>query len=206
MAPLHPPAAEGSPPAFERYNPSVSNHRTSEPSLSPSQPEAWLRGPLPDVAPHLMPVAHALIQAAEDLQAAAAGLSAVELWERPGGAASAGFHLIHVAGSIDRLLTYARGEALTAEQRTAAAAEVRAAEPGREAGALVAEARAAIDKALAQIRSTPPEALLEARTVGRARLPSTVLGLLFHVGEHTQRHVGQLIATAKVVRGRGGRP
>jgi hypothetical protein len=183
----------------------VSNHRTFEPSLSPSQPEAWLRGRLPDVAPHLMPAAHALVQAAEDLERVAAGLSTAELWDRPGGAASAGFHLAHVAGSLDRLLTYARGEALTAEQRAAAAAEARVADSGLEAGALVARAQAAIDQALAQIRATPSEAVLEPREVGRARLPSTVLGLLFHVAEHTQRHVGQLIATAKVARERASR-
>jgi uncharacterized damage-inducible protein DinB len=73
--------------------------------------------------------------------------------------------------------------------------------PGdEEAGPLVARVHAAIDVALAQLRATPRAALLEAREVGRARLPSTVLGLLFHVAEHTQRHTGQVIATAKVVR------
>jgi uncharacterized damage-inducible protein DinB len=108
---------------------------------------------------------------------------------------------VHIAGSIDRLLTYARGEALNETQRAAAFAESALAEAG-EAAPLVARAQAAIETALLQIRATPAESLLEPRAVGRARLPSTVLGLLFHVAEHTQRHVGQLIATAKAVQDR----
>jgi uncharacterized damage-inducible protein DinB len=162
-------------------------------------PEPWLRGPLPNVDPHLMPAAHALVQASEDLAQAAAGLTPEQLRARPGGAASVGFHLVHIAGSIDRLLTYARDEALSEKQRAAATAEAGAAESG-DAASLIAQAQAAIEVALAQIRDTPAGTLLEPRAVGRARLPSTVLGLLFHVAEHTQRHVGQLIATAKAVR------
>jgi uncharacterized damage-inducible protein DinB len=103
-----------------------------------------------------------------------------------------------VAGSIDRLLTYARGQSLSEAQRAAARAEAQ--ESDADGAALVALAQAAIDVALAQLRSTPRESLLDVRTVGRAALPSTVLGLLFHVAEHTQRHTGQVITTAKVVR------
>lgn len=162
--------------------------------------EAWLSGPVPGIDPHLMPVAHALLQARSDLSQATQDLAAEQLWARPGGAASIGFHLRHIPGSIDRLLTYARGEALTDEQRNAAAAEGTVG-PEREAGALMAALSVAIDAALAQLRQTSPAMLLEPRTVGRAKLPSTVLGLLFHIAEHTQRHTGQVIATAKVVRG-----
>jgi uncharacterized damage-inducible protein DinB len=160
--------------------------------------EAWLRGPLEGVDPYLMPAAHALVQSREDLAQAVAGLGRGALQERPGGAASLSFHLRHVAGSIDRLLTYARGQALSDVQRAAAGAEAQ--ESDADGAALVALAQAAIDVALAQLRSTPRESLLDARPVGRAALPSTVLGLLFHVAEHTQRHTGQVIATAKVVR------
>lgn len=163
------------------------------------QPEPWLRGPLDGVDPYLMPAAHALTHAAEDLARAVEGLSPAALWTRPGGAASAGFHLRHVAGSIDRLLTYARGESLSDAQRAAGLAEEQPGAPG-DAPALLAEALRAIETALAQIRATPRDALLEPRGVGRAQLPSTVLGLLFHVAEHTQRHTGQLIATARAVR------
>ena len=162
-------------------------------------PEPWLRGPLPGVDPYLMPAAHALTHAGEDLARAAVDVPPEALWTRPGGAASVGFHLRHIAGSIDRLLAYARGEGLTDAQRAAARAEEAPGAPG-DADALLAGAQAAIARALAQIRATPRESLLEARAVGRAGLPSTVLGLLFHVAEHTQRHTGQLIATARAVR------
>ncbi len=171
----------------------------------PMSPEPWLRGPLPDVPPLLMPAAHALVHAREEVERAAAGLSEDELWTRPGGAASAGFHLAHIAGSIDRLLTYARGTQLDEAQREALAEEARLGETRPPLAVLVAHADAAVDDALAVIRATPEETLLEARAVGRHGLPTTVIGLLFHVAEHTQRHVGQLVTTAKIVRGLGGR-
>jgi uncharacterized damage-inducible protein DinB len=147
-----------------------------------------------------MPAAHALVQAREDIAAAADGSSEEELWHRPGGAASAGFHLRHLAGSLDRLYTYARGESLSPDQLAALRAE---SEPGGGATALIAGAAAAIDRALDQLRRTPAESLGETRPVGRARLPATVLGLLAHGAEHTARHTGQLITTLKVVRGLG---
>ena len=165
---------------------------------SPALPEVWLRGPLPGIQPLLMPAAHALLQAGEDVERAATGATEDELWQRPGGAASAGYHLQHLAGSLDRLLTYARGESLSEAQRRALAGE---GTPGASADALVAAAMAAIERALEQLRGTPAERLLEPREVGRARLPSTVLGLLFHAAEHTSRHAGQLVTTLKVVRG-----
>ena len=164
------------------------------------QPEAWLRGPVEGIDPYLLPAAHGLIQAREDLARAAAGLTAEQLWARPGDAASVGFHLRHVAGSIDRLLAYARGEPLTPAQREAAMAE-KSPEASLDLARLQAGVAGAIERALAQMRATSREALLEPRAVGRAALPSTVLGVLFHLAEHAQRHTGQAIATAKAVRG-----
>lgn len=163
-----------------------------------AEPEFWMRGIRVDgIAPALQPVAHALLQAVEDAEDAAAPLDAEALWMRPGGAASAGFHLRHMAGSLDRLTTYARGEALADAQFAALRAE---SEPGAAAAALLAELRAAVDRALDQLRATPDAALDEPREVGRARLPSSVRGLLYHAGEHTSRHAGQLATTAKIVR------
>lgn len=162
--------------------------------------EVWLRGPLAGFDPLLMPAAHALAQVREEVEAVGLALSPEELWRRPGGAASAGFHLRHLAGSIDRLLTYARGEQLSEAQYAALRAEGEPGDPPAEAAELVAGALAAIDRALRQLAETPREALPEARAVGRQRLPSTVLGLLFHVAEHSQRHAGQLATTARVVR------
>ena len=160
-------------------------------------PEVWLRGPLPDVVPPLTPAAHALLQAREELTRAVAAASTEEVWQRPGAAASAGYHLQHLAGSLDRLLTYARGESLDEGQRRALLQE---GTPGASAPALLSAAHAAIDQAVDQIRGTPAEILLDPREVGRARLPSTVLGLLFHAAEHTTRHSGQVVTTLKALR------
>lgn len=163
-------------------------------------PELWLRGPVPDVAPLLQPVAHALLQAVEDIRRIVTPLGRDALWARPGGAASVGFHVRHAAGSLDRLFTYARGERLSSTQLATLKGETAPEEQGNaEAGDLVAAFEAQVERALAQLRDTPEDRLTAAREVGRAKLPSTVIGLLFHGAEHTLRHVGQTIATAKVV-------
>jgi hypothetical protein len=167
-----------------------------------SEPEVWLRGALPDVEPLLQPVAHSLLQCRLEARATVPTLSAPELWVTPGGAASAGYHVRHAIGSLDRLFTYARGEQLSREQMAALREEGRIDERLGIQDALVADFDAAVERALAQLRATDSATLLEPREVGRARLPSTVLGLLFHAAEHTQRHVGQLVTTAKIVRGR----
>jgi uncharacterized damage-inducible protein DinB len=170
----------------------------ARPALYP--PEPWLRGPVPGVPPLLMPAAHALLQVSEDVERAAAGLTPEELWARPGGAAAVGFHLRHIAGSLDRLFTYARGEALNEAQRATLAVEGDPGAPPATADSLVAAALRALHGAIAELRSTPSDSLAERRFVGRAQLPSTVLGLLFHAAEHAQRHAGQLVTTAKIVR------
>jgi uncharacterized damage-inducible protein DinB len=162
-----------------------------------TMPEVWLRGPLDGFARELMPVAHSLVQVREEVSTLARGLSRDQLWSRPGGAASVGFHLKHLAGSLDRLLTYARGEALGG-QLAVLDDEARGDE---DAAALTATAMSAIERALHQVRATPVDVLFDARAVGRARLPSTVVGLLFHAAEHSQRHAGQAVTTAKIVSG-----
>jgi hypothetical protein len=164
-----------------------------------SAPEVWLRGPIPAVPALLQPVAHSLLQCREELRAQVVGLTPEQIWARPSGAASIGFHARHAAASLDRLFTYARGELLSAAQRAALAAE---AEPGSTpapGAALVAAFDEAVERSLEQLRTTPETTLLEFRGVGRAHLPSTVLGLLFHAAEHAQRHIGQLVTTAKVL-------
>jgi uncharacterized damage-inducible protein DinB len=163
--------------------------------------EAWLRGPVDGVDPVLMPAAHALIGAREEITAAVAGLSADALRRTPGGAAAVGFHLRHLAGSIDRLLTYAQGRALSDEQRAALGAEQSPLPAEVTTESLTNLAQSAIDRALAAIRASDPSTLHDARGVGRKALPSTVYGLLCHIAEHTTRHTGQIIATAKIVRG-----
>jgi uncharacterized damage-inducible protein DinB len=163
-----------------------------------AQPEVWMRGPVPDVPPLLQPAAHSLLQSLEEVRAVVGPLSTDHLWARPGGAPSVGFHVRHAAGSLDRLLTYARGEGLSEEQRAELAAE---GEPGSPAADLVAAFERQVDRALGQLRRTDESTLLEPRGVGRLQLPSTVLGLLFHAAEHTQRHAGQAITTARIVQG-----
>ena len=164
------------------------------------QTEAWQRGPVSGFEPLLMPVVHALIQAREDLERLATSVPAEHVWHRPGGAASIGFHVRHAGGALDRLFTYARGEALSDAQRATLRAEGEAGDPPVSISALVADVSRHIDQAFEQLRNTPPTALLDDRKVGRAGLPATVLGLLFHAAEHTTRHVGQAITTALVQR------
>ena len=163
--------------------------------------EVWLRGPVYGIPQALMPVAHALLQAKEDAARAAEGLSDEALWTRPGGAASAGFHLFHMAQSLDRLMTYARGETLTDSQRTALALE-KSGEIDAGADDLIELVGISVERALRQLRCTSEAALAGERRIGRAMFPSTVLGVLFHAAEHTTRHAGQLITTVKVVTGR----
>jgi hypothetical protein len=176
--------------------------------MAADTPDVWLRGPVSEVPPLLQPVAHALLQAAEEAEALLNGFPDDLLWTRPAGVASAGFHLQHMGGVVDRLFTYARGEPLSPQQRRNLAAEGEPTESARRDSALTQSARtgralvsafqAQVEVALAQLRGTDERTLTDARGVGRAQLPSTVLGLLVHAAEHTQRHLGQLIVTVRV--------
>jgi uncharacterized damage-inducible protein DinB len=171
--------------------------------MSTVLPEVWLRGPVYGIPALLMPVAHTLAQASEDAREAAAGLTPAQLAARPGGAASASFHLFHAAHALDRLLTYARGEALAESQRSALDVE-KAGSIDADADELLDQFDAAIERALRQLRCTPEKSLMSERAIGSRRLPTTVLGILFHAAEHTSRHVGQLITTVRIVAAAGG--
>ena len=164
--------------------------------------EAWLRGPVPGVPPLLQPVAHALLQAREELAAALVDFPPALLNERPGDVASVGFHLRHLAGVLDRTFTYARGEALNAPQQAALAAATAplAAADAETLAQLLRRFGQQVDRALTQLRGTEFASLAEPRGVGRAQVPSTVIGLLVHAAEHTTRHLGQLLVTAKWAR------
>ena len=167
----------------------------------PQETEAWQRGPVQGFAPLLMPIVHTLIQVQEDLQHLVGTVPQEHVWQRPGGAASIAFHVSHTGGALDRLFTYARGEVLSDAQRAAARAEGGASDPPASLAVLAADVNATIERALDQLRSTTADSLLDERKVGRAGLPSNVLGLLFHAAEHCTRHVGQAITTAKVLAG-----
>ena len=163
------------------------------------QTEVWQRGPVPGFDPLLMPVVHALLQTREDLERLTGQVPSEQVWLRPGGAASIGFHVRHTGGALDRLFTYARGEALSDAQRSALREEGAAGDPPAPLSTVVSGVDTIIDKALQQLAATPRESLFEERKLGRAGLPTTVLGLLFHAAEHCTRHVGQAITTAKIV-------
>jgi hypothetical protein len=169
---------------------------------SPVHAEPWLRGPIADVHPLLMPTLHSFAQVREDLARWTRGVTDAQIWLRPHGLAPVGFHLRHIAGSIDRLTTYLEGRQLTAEQLDAAGREM---DPGTPRSTLLDEVAQMLDRSERVIRSLnagilhEPEILHEPRYVGRKRLSTTVIGLVVHLAEHTQRHVGELIVTAKVV-------
>jgi hypothetical protein len=162
-----------------------------------AQLDAWLEGPIDGVPAALQPAAHALAQARREVLAAAPGVAPEVLWARRG-AATAGFHLVHLANALDRLFTYARGEALSDDQKAALRAE-NADHPDLDGAALAARVSVAIDAALDQLRRTDPATLLDERRIGRAGLPTTVGGALFHGAEHAARHAGQFITTVKLV-------
>jgi hypothetical protein len=163
--------------------------------------EPWLRGPLAGVPTVLAPTLYAFAQAREDMAHWSYGLTDAEIWLRPHGLAPIGFHLRHIAGSVERLTAYMRGEQLTVKQLEAIAHEI---DP--EAGLsrslieLLAEVNEALHQSEQAIRALDPTILEERRGVGRKHLPTTVIGLVIHLAEHTQRHVGELIVTAKLIR------
>lgn len=161
-------------------------------------PEPWLRGPLENTNSFIAPILYSFQQALEDLGAFTGDLTDDETWASPFGLASVGFQLRHIAGSVDRLLTYALGGSLSGAQLNALSQEKN---PGASLPDLLSDLRNTLDRAAAAIRQIDPASLAEPRKVGRKELPTTAIGLLVHIAEHTQRHVGQAIVTAKVVRG-----
>jgi len=158
--------------------------------------EPWLRDTETYVPAVARAVLHALQLAEEDLRKWCGNLSDAEVNARPAGAASVAFHIRHMARSLDRLLTYAEGRSLSEEQISRLQTEL---DPGATRDDLFAELNAALLDGAARVRALAGTNLEEARTVGKKRLPTTVGGLLVHVADHTQRHVGQAVTTAKLV-------
>lgn len=161
--------------------------------------EVWLRGPVEGVPTLLQPVAHTLLQAREEVNALMAGFPEIFLWVKPAGMACPAFHLQHLTGILDRLFTYAKGEALTVAQLDYLALEGK--ETGNDQGmtTLLDSLNKQVDKSILQLRNTSEDTLTEVRGVGRSQIPSTVIGLLMHAAEHTMRHTGQLLVTVRVL-------
>jgi len=161
--------------------------------------EVWQRGPLNDIAPLLQPVAHALLQAREELAILMKDFPDTLLWERPAGVASPGFHLQHLSGVLDRVFTYARAERLNAVQLEQLYEEEAPPLQDLSVNKLVTRFNKQVDIALTQLKETDAKTLTAFRGVGRKLLPSTVIGLLVHGAEHTMRHIGQLMVTVKIL-------
>jgi uncharacterized damage-inducible protein DinB len=164
-----------------------------------SELEVWQRGPIDGVPALLQPVAHALLQAVEDVTKETSAFPIELLWEKPGGVASVGFHLKHMSGVVDRLFTYAQGKMLSDAQSHALKEESLASDAD-SVHVLVDKFASQVAIAINQLKTTDVNTLTEKRGVGRKQIPSTVIGLLFHAAEHVQRHVGQLIVTARVLK------
>jgi uncharacterized damage-inducible protein DinB len=160
--------------------------------------EPWLRGTHTDLPAVLRAVVHALEMAREDIDAAVAALPDAALDARPGQVASIAFHLRHIPRSLDRLLTYAEGNQLSAEQLVTLKTE---GEAGASKADLLAEFHEGLEEAARRVRALAGSDLEQARGVGRKALPTSVGSLLVHCADHTLRHTGQVVTTAKVVAG-----
>lgn len=165
--------------------------------------EPWLRSPLASVIDELQPVAAMFIAAKEDILRAVSGLEHHNLWSRPNGVASIGFHILHLAGATDRLLSYAEGEALTAEQMSTLAMEREADQTQPPLEQISLQLADALDKAVRRLEEITAEQLSTPRELGRARVPTSVRALIYHAGEHAARHAGQIVTTKMIVENRG---
>ncbi|MDQ2710989.1 MAG: DinB family protein [Acidobacteriota bacterium] len=161
-----------------------------------NNPEPWLRGPIPGVHPLVMPVVFSFALVREDLAKHTAGLSREALWRKIDGD-SLGFHLKHIAGSVDRLTTYLGGGQLSENQLATLRQE---SEPDRDLDELLALINDQLSTSEQYLRSVDPATLYDRRTVGRQELPTTVIGVLVHIAEHTQRHLGQAVTISKLLR------
>ena len=161
--------------------------------------EVWMRGPIAGVPDLLQPVAHALLQVNEDAQKYTQNLQEDELWIRPHDLASVAFHLQHICGVIDRMFTYADNRGLSEAQFDALTREGKADEQIKLT-ALLTALDVQINEAIDRLRRVDPSTLSETRYLGRKRIPTTLIGLLFHAAEHAQRHIGQLLVTVRCVK------
>ena len=162
------------------------------------QPEPWLRGTIYGLHPIAAHLLYTFEQAREELDRFCSGLAIEDVWRPPhAGVASLGFQLRHITGSVDRLTTYLRGDQLNDVQIAALRSEH---EPGAGFAELMACVEVQFERTGAQVRAIPPATYDDARIVGRKLLPTTVGGLIVHMSEHTQRHLGQTVLTAKLVR------
>jgi uncharacterized damage-inducible protein DinB len=161
--------------------------------------EVWLRGPITGVSPLLQPAAHALLQANEEIHQALSNFPDELIWQKPAGVASVAFHVRHIKGVLDRLFTYAEGAPLSADQLKYLSGEATE-NAGIKLAFLLSELNDQMNASIERLKRFDQDSLTALRFVGRKKLPSTVLGLLFHSAEHTMRHTGQLLVTARILK------
>jgi uncharacterized damage-inducible protein DinB len=161
--------------------------------------EVWMRGPIAGLIPLLQPVAHAILQAREEVNLMMIDFPNELIWERPSGVASVAFHLQHLSGVLDRLFTYANNQILNEDQLELLALESDETQFLTVKG-LLTRFNNQVNKALTQLKKMEEKTLLEPRGIGRKQIPTNQLGLLFHAAEHTQRHVGQLLVTVRILK------
>jgi uncharacterized damage-inducible protein DinB len=167
------------------------------PKVEAQKVEAWMRGPIDGVPTLLAPILYSFQQAREDLARFTEGLAATQIWATPHSFGSVGFHLRHIAGSTDRLMSYLEGRPLSDAQMDFLKHEH---DSGASREELLDAMNAVFERAESVVRALDPSRIEEAREIGRKKLPTTVIGLLTHIAEHTQRHVGQAISAAKLAR------
>jgi uncharacterized damage-inducible protein DinB len=163
----------------------------------PPQPEPWLRGTHSELPAVLRAVLHAFELAREDVHYWTADLAEADLHALPFGVTSIAFHLRHIPRALDRMLTYAEGNQLSAEQITAMKTE---SDPGASRNELFSEFNAGLDDATQRVRALAASSLDKPRAVGKKQLPTSIGGLLVHLADHTQRHTGQIVTTAKLIK------
>lgn len=162
-------------------------------------PEYWLRGKIEGFPDLLQPVAHSLMQSKLEVKKYMLNFPEELLWKKPAGRASVGFHLQHLCGVLDRLLTYSEAKNLSETQLNYLKNE---GVPNSAflSNFLIEEFNKKVDEVMGKLKNIPEASLTEFRGVGRKQLPSTVIGLLFHAAEHTQRHIGQLLVSVSVLK------
>ena len=165
--------------------------------MNKNKAEVWLRGPLEYIPPLLQPIAHALLQSREEINELMQDFPEELLWKNVAGMASPGFHLQHLTGVLDRLFIYAKSEVLNEQQLEYLSSEDKST---ADLKTLLANFNNQVDIAIKQLSETNEKILTEVRGVGRAQIPSTVIGLLMHSAEHTMRHTGQLLVTVRVLK------
>ncbi len=165
--------------------------------MAENKPEPWLRGPVEGVHPLIAPVFYTFTQVREDVSQQTQGLTREQVWQKLNGAASLGFHIKHIAGSVDRLTTYAMGGQIDDQQMQFLRREGEGGEDVRE---LLQLLDSTLQRSEERLRQIDPATLYDPRAVGRKALPTTVLGLIVHLSEHTQRHLGQAMTTLKMLR------